>query len=291
MANSICIKTNNDSIIDTLLNNLENIQLNDIYISQNTFKNYKNIIVHYRGNCIDIFYSKLAEILSDVVTNSYEKNIVRRIINSNYFYFNDIEKKKIYDICYETLSNNQDSEFTERKNIVFISFLKYIIYSKSMILDGFINFRLKDYISILDNAVDFSVNKFLVEREYNEFVNLLKIYINSKESNTSLIHLVYINQESILMDKSLNIVNTDEHVFEAKYLSDISFSSNDYALNTLLTLLPQKIYIHLINSTEDEFINTIKLIFDDRVFLCKDCDICKLYKSNNLKLFDFNKKN
>ena len=290
MVNSICIKTNNSNIINNLLNSLENVQLNDVYLSQNNFKNYQNVIVHYRGTSIELFYSKLAEILSEIIINSYEKNIIKRIINSNYFYFNDIEKKKICDICFEALLDEQNSEFYERKDIIFISFLKYIIYNKSMILDGFINFRLKDYITILDDAVDFSVNKFLVEREYAEFVNLLKIYINSKEGSIPLVHLIYTNQESTLIDKSHNLINTDDHVFEAKYLSDISFSSNDYALNTLLTLLPQKIYIHLIDSVEDEFINTLKLIFDDRVYLCKDCDICKVYKSNNLKLFNLNKK-
>lgn len=288
--NSICIKTNNTNIINTLLNNLEKVDINDIYLSQNNFKNYQNVIVHYRGNSIDLFYSKLAETLSDIIINFYEKRIIKRIINSNYFYFNDIEKAKISDICSNALLNNELPEFLDRKNIIFISFLKYIIYNKNMILDGFINFRLKDYMTILDDAIDYSVNEFLVEREYAEFVNLLKIYINSKETNSNIVHLVYTNQESILIDEFHNLINTESHVFEAKYLSDISFSSNDYALNTLLTLLPKKIYIHLINCKEDEFINTLKLIFDDRVCLCTDCDICKVYRENEFKLFDLKKK-
>lgn len=290
MINSICIKTNNTNIINTLLNSLENINLNNVYLSKNKFKNYNNLIVHYRGNSIDLFYSNFAEILSNTTINYYEKSTLKRIINSNYFYFNDIEKEKILDICIETLSDNQNLEFANRKNLVFISFLKYILYNKAIVLEGFINFRLKDYICLLDEAVDYSVNKFLVEREYSEFVNLLKVYINSKESNISMIHLIYINQESILLDEFNNLINTEEHIFEAKYLSDITFSSNDYALNTLLTLLPQKINIHLINSKEDEFINTLKLIFDNRVFLCNDCDICNIYKTNSFRLFNLNKK-
>lgn len=288
--NSICIKTNNSNTINTLLNNLENIKLDNIYLSQNNFKNYQNVIVHYRGNSIDLFYSKLAEVLSNIITSSYEKQIVKRIINSNYFYFNDIEKSKIGNICLEALNDEENLEFSSRKNIIFISFLKYIIYNKTMVLDGFINFRLKDYISILDDAVDYSVSKYLIEREYAEFVNLLKIYINSKESKTSLVHLVYTNQESILIDEYNNLIDIDDHIFEAKYLSDISFSSNDYALNTLLTLLPEKIYIHLIDSNEDEFINTLKLIFDNRVYLCRDCSICKVYKENNFSILDLRKK-
>ena len=77
--------------------------------------------------------------------------------------------------------------------------------------------------------------------------------------------------------KSKNIIKFNPHSLNSKYLSDISFSSNDYALNTLLTLLPKKLYIHIIDN-EDDFINTLKLIFNSKVFICTDCDLCNLYK-------------
>ena len=90
--------------------------------------------------------------------------------------------------------------------------------------------------------------------------------------------------ESILLDENKNTISLNDNIFDAKYLSDISFSSNDYALNALLTLLPQKIEIHLIGY-EDEFINTLKLIFGKRISICKDCNLCKTYKIlNNAKL-------
>ena len=83
-----------------------------------------------------------------------------------------------------------------------------------------------------------------------------------------------------MLDEEKNIVSVSENIYNAKYLSDISFSSNDFALNALLTLLPEKIEIHLIDD-EDEFINTLKLIFEGRVFICKECEICKTYKMLN----------
>ena len=79
------------------------------------------------------------------------------------------------------------------------------------------------------------------------------------------------------MDKEKNIVQLDTNINNAKYLSDITFSSNDIALNTLLTLLPEKIEVHIIDK-EDEFINTIKLIFENRVRICTDCNMCKTYR-------------
>ena len=183
MVNSICIKSNNNIVIQFLLNSLEKIDLNNVFVSQNKFKYYQNLIIHYRGPSIDLFYSKLADYLADLVISCYEKDLIKSMINCNYFYFDDIEKKKILNICNNTLLDIDKPQFYERKNIIFVSFLKYIIYNKYLVLDGFINFRLKDYISILDEAIDFSVNKFIIEKEFAEFVNLLKTYINSKKCN------------------------------------------------------------------------------------------------------------
>ena len=51
-----------------------------------------------------------------------------------------------------------------------------------MILSGFINFRLKDYIEVLEYLVDLSVNNFIINREYDKFISLLRDYINSEPS-------------------------------------------------------------------------------------------------------------
>jgi putative sporulation protein YtxC len=283
---SYCIKTNNTQIIDYLLKSLDTISLNDIYYINKKFKIYNNVIVHYKGNNESLFLSTFANIISDCITLFYEPNLIQRIINYNYFYFDNFEKKEIEDICYTSINLDDDNNFKYRKEEIWIAVLKYISENKSMVLDGFVNFRLENYNSTLEELVNYSVNKYVVEKEYTEFINLLKLYINSKECGTDLIHLVYVNGESFLLDKNKNSLDISDEIFNAKYLSDISFSSNDYALNALLTLLPKKIEIHIVGN-EDEFITTLKHIFENRIFICKDCNICKTYKiltnSNNAK--------
>ena len=120
-----------------------------------------------------------------------------------------------------------------------------------------------------------------MEKEYNEFINLLKLYVDSKPPEISIVHLIYTNGESILLNEYKKIINYDDNIFDAKYLSDISFSSNDYCLNSLLSLLPSKIEIHLVSGFEDEFINTLKLIFGNRIFICTGCKLCKTYEILN----------
>ena len=144
-------------------------------------------------------------------------------------------------------------------------------------LNGFLRFRIYDYINFLNDLVDSAVNEFVINKEYSEFIELLKLYIDSKPPRSELIHLIYINEESILLDKNRNIISLSHNNLDIPYLSDISFSSNDYALNSLLSLLPKKLIIHT-SDIEDDFVNTLKLIFNSKVTICKHCSICDTYK-------------
>lgn len=191
---SFCIKTNNDEIIQYLLKNLEASSLENIYFINRNFKHYKNVIVHYTGNSISIFLGFISDILTNCILLFYEPIILRRIINFNYFYFEELEKKLIEENCYKHIILEEDSSLKYRKDEIFTSLLSYISDNKSVILDGFVTFRLENYYKTLEEVVDFGVNQYIIEKEYIEFINLLKMYIDSKEPETPLIHLIYTNR-------------------------------------------------------------------------------------------------
>ena len=277
---SFCFKTNNTQVLNYLLNRIQEIDFENLIYSQNQFKIYKNITIHYRGNNNNKFYNFLTELIGEVVIEFYEEKILKQLINYNNFFFDEYEKNKILENCMQLIEPEMyNTKLLDNKNIK-----EYVKENKAMILDGFVYFRLKAYLEYLDEVVDSGVNQLVIEKEYREFISLLRVYVESKVPEYNLLHLIYINGESILLDEKRNIVSVSENIYNAKYLSDISFSSNDFALNTLLCLLPRRIEIHLIDD-EDEFINTLKLIFEGRVTICKDCDICKTYKIlNNAKI-------
>lgn len=277
---SLCIKTNDSNLQNYLLNELKLIDLEHIYFSQKQFKHYQNIIIHYTGEEDSNFLGIISSILSCLVIDELEETLLTRYIFHNYFYFNSNEKKEILDICFDLISEDFTNIFDKKFNTLYNTFFDFISSHKAIVLNGFINFRIKSYLSILEEIVDDAVNTYIVEKEYLEFISLLKIYINTQASTCNLIHLIYSNSNIILLDENKHPIDISENIVKAKYLSDISFSSNDYALNCLLNLLPQNLYIHLIDNTIDEFITTIKLIFENRVKLCLDCKICETYKKN-----------
>lgn len=281
---SLCIKTNNSDLLKYLLNELKELEIADVCFSLHQFKHYKNIIIHYTGENETLFLEKISSILSLLVIDELEETFINKIILEHYFYFDCNERKDILNLCFDIMSNDFSDIFDKKFKLLYNVFYNFLLDNKSLYLQGFTNFRLKSYFKVLDDIVAEAVNCFVVEKEYLEFVSLLKLYINSQDSSCNLVHLIYTSneEESILLDENKEIINISHDNLNAKYLSDISFSANDYTLNTLLTLLPKEIYIHLIDDYIDDFINTLITIFENRVHLCTDCNICNLYRHSTI---------
>ncbi len=275
---SLCIKTNNKIIIDYLLNEFQNININETYITFKSFKHFSNIILHCKIDNNTLFINTISNILTKTIIYFYEKQIIKNSINLNYFYFNSLEKQEIVKNTLEILNNYDTIKL--KYDLLNSTIFEHLLNHKSLYLNAFINFRLNNYLKLIEEKIDLAVNQFLINKEYLEFVNILKLYINSESvySQTNHLHLIYKNGNSTIIDDNNNVISCNDNIAKAKYISDISFSSNDLALNTLLNLLPQTITIHLIDEYCDEFINTLKLIFNDRIKICKDCNICNLYK-------------
>lgn len=279
---SLCIKTNNSDLITYLLNEFRNLDLDHIYFSENEFKLYKNVIIHYSGNDISLFLSQIASILSFLVIDEQEEDLLRTSILRNYFYFNASERNEILASCFDIMADDFSALFDKKFHLLYDAFYDFLTNNKAIVLNGFVNFRLKDYFSYLDDIVNEAVNRFVIEKEYLEFISLLKLYINSQGYGCDTVHIVFSSSESLLLDENKNLIVIKDDIFKAKYLSDITFSSNDYILNSLLTLLPKKIYVHLVDDYIDEFINTLQLVFEKRINLCTDCNICQLYKKTKI---------
>ena len=281
---SFCIKNNNVIILDYLLTEFQKLDLNDTYVSRNTFKLYDNVIIHYKGKNELLFIEKIAWVLTDCIIRFYESNVIKRVINSDFFYFNASERKIIYENCLEILNSSETNEFEKRRENIFMCLCEYISENKFFILDGFVNFRLFEYNNLVEECVDMAVNKYVIDKEYKEFITLLQSYIESQNCRTGTVHLIYSNGEPILLDENQHVLVYDTQFEQHKYLSDISFSTKDYCLNALLNLLPKRIIVHMI-AEEDEFVNTLSLIFGIRLMICKECDICKTFSRLGKAIF------
>lgn len=238
---------------------------------------------------VENFELEISKILSDCIINFYEKTLINRLINFNYFYYTADEKKAVRDNCNELLLS--EGQELNRHTIITEEIFNYIKNSKIIVLDGIVNFRLPNYIEYLDSIIEFAVKKLIIENEYAQFIDTLKNYIFSTPSKVDQLHLVCINNEFILLDKYHNLINLSTIITLNPELSDIPFSNNDYILNTLLSLLPKKLYVHLAqeehnnndSNNNSEFLTTITKIFSNRLSICKNCNICNFISTEQTK--------
>lgn len=156
---SICIKTNDELQIEYLIEKFKSFPIK-IYISNYRFKIYDNVIVHYKENDIDGFYKLLSEALKECIEEFYEKSIIRNTIKRNYFYLNNIEQEYIYIITIKVLKL-PDSKIGYKNEILRKTIEEYIRENKAVLIEGFVNFRIKKYREILENIVEVSVFSYL----------------------------------------------------------------------------------------------------------------------------------
>ncbi len=281
---SLCLKTNNIDVLTYLFNELKNSDFEKIFFSLNSFKSYDNIILHFDKSLNnDNVESLLSKLLSIYIIDNYEDNLLHLLLSTNYSYFSKYELSEIIRNYYNILSEEYVFFFNQKFDLIYPKLYSHLISDKNIFLDGFIYFRLKEYLDLLDKLLSKAVTSFLLAQEYIEFTSLLKSYISSQPPTVNLIHLIYSSSESILLDENKEIIMNISDFSNSKFLSDISFSTNDYSLNTLLNLLPKKIYIHLLDESISEFVQTLQIIFGNKVTLCNDCDICRMYSTSKIE--------
>ncbi len=229
----------------------------------------------------DILRIHLANALADYIIKKYEEKLILRIINSNYCYFNSLERKEIFNHA-KRIAKNEDKSIlnslyqVRKRNIIVRKLLDYFEGSNSLILDGFVNFRLKDYIKDLEEIVDKAVDDFLMEREYREFIKLLRYFVDIQEPKINVIHVIvgYDTRYTLLNEHKKEITN--ECIQE--FINEISggdVNYDDLLVSSLITFAPKKVMIHSSHQFRNkELLETIMNIFAGRVVICSGCDIC-----------------
>ncbi len=156
---SICIKTNNQEIIEYLLHTFEKLPI-DVCISNYRFKKYDNVIVHDMSKNENEFCEIIAIILKSTIEKFYESDLIKKCIKQNYFYLSELEQELVFKISHQIM-RLPDHKIGYKNKLLKELVKNYVRENKSLVLDGFMNFRTREYKELLDNIVEVSVVSFL----------------------------------------------------------------------------------------------------------------------------------
>lgn len=289
---SIGVNDSAENIIQEIDKELQQLKDNNIdyWIKEVDFEGTTSVECHLadetrfskKSNQYELLKYHVSNALTDHIIQQYEEKLLIRIINSNYGYFNSSEKKDILRISRKIIRNDDKVFFNtlfqiRRRNMIIKKLLEYFESSSIIILDGFVNFRLKDYIKELEDVIDNAVDDFLIEREYKEFIRLLRYFVEIQESKFNYVHVImqYDDKYILLDEKKQEITNECLQEFISE-LPETEISRDDLLVSSLITLAPKKIIIHNWERFKNQkLLDTIKNVFSEKVIQCEGCSICE----------------
>lgn len=141
-------------------------------------------------------------------------------------------------------------------------------------VEGFLRFRAEAYMEELRDSVSYAVDEWMMERQYQEFISLLKYFVYIQEAKIPAAHVVHHgNHDFTLLNERMLPIDTkqmDQFVVE---LIDKDISYEDVIVSTLISVSPGKLFVHT-RTPEEQVIKTILTIFEDRSEVCTDCHVC-----------------
>lgn len=236
----------------------------------------------------DSFDIYAANIIYQVLVDNFQSSVINRIVKDNYNYFRAEETADIIDRSMGILNGTVKTQNTDfyygsgRKERVVKKIYEYISENTDIILEGFLRFRLKELNNELSELVDKVVEDYLIEREYNEFIKLLKYFVEIQESRVEIVNVV------VKEDGSYSMYDGDNNEITEELLDDMAdeglsgeINYDDLLISSLITAAPKFIIIHnLPNVKNREMIETIRNVFCERVKECSGCGLCNQNTKN-----------
>lgn len=256
--------------IDRDIEKIGNTHFIKYYTEDTLVHNYKNILI-----------DKITLTLSKIIIEIYQKSIINKVTNNMCYYLDINEKERIKDKALEILKDEELSkeayyDICEKEKIE-KTIRNYLIENNEIILEGFINFRLRFLLYKVEAVVEKLLAEFLLEKEYNEFIKILQYFVEIQEPKIELVNIVIKKDNKYLLyDRDNNFINNDylEEIVDEMSENDMNY--NDLLISSLITIAPKKIVLHIDeNLINKDIIQIIKNVFMDKVSICNECKLCK----------------
>ncbi|SHK13111.1 putative sporulation protein YtxC [Paramaledivibacter caminithermalis] len=287
-------KESTESLVNMILKNYNN---KDIFINKEIYESDKfntikfcvdeNIINRNYSNYNDLVnaFKHCAAIgISNYIVDVLELKIIEKILKSNYYFLKPSEKTIIIEQLQKDIDNEIYDESVNipykvnRKAKIIYKLMDFLEDSNSLNIEGFVNFRLRNYLEDIYEVIDRVIEEYVMEKEYNEFIKLLKYFVDIQEPKIDLINIIVDKRGKYHFFDDKNRVLDDNYIRGLiDDLDDNNLNNDDLLISSLITIAPKKIIFHFANNVKNtEIIETIKNIFDKRVYICRNCKICNM---------------
>lgn len=215
----------------------------------------------------------ISNVIYNVIVEHYREKEMLHYINENYFFLKHDEILDIDLAINKILKGDQkicsDKDFycLNKINDIIENIKEFILENDYINIEGFITFRMKNFLKDIECIIDKVVEDYMIEKEYNEFIKLLKYFVDIQDCKLEEVNIIVQKNGSyeVKDSKGLNIFK--DFLNEITDAAEVGIiNTEDIIISGLITNVPKKIKIYneeyCINK---EFIQTIKSVFGEKV--------------------------
>ena len=215
----------------------------------------------------------ISNVIYNVIVEHYREKEMLHYINENYFFLKHDEILDIDLAINKILKGDQkicsDKDFycLNKINDIIENIKEFILENDYINIEGFITFRMKNFLKDIECIIDKVVEDYMIEKEYNEFIKLLKYFVDIQDCKLEEVNIIVQRNGSYDVKDSKGLDIFKDFLNEITDIAEEGIINiEDIIISGLITNAPKKIKIYneeyCINK---EFIQTIKSVFGERV--------------------------
>ena len=221
----------------------------------------------------------LANALAETILHHWEKDRVVQILKKRQ-YLKQNNWQVILNKALDYLNNGLgqvQGYHVNRKTILVKQILNCLTQSAVFDIEGFLKFRAQEYRNEVNKAVEYAIDEYVLEKEYLEFIQLLKHFVDSQRPRLECLHVGMTPQGKFHLYNSEGVKVT-HHFLEDYQLDNIhELGYEDLLVSALIAVAPRQITLHIRYDGYKDTLQTIRSVFGDRVCDCKGCSLCEKF--------------
>ena len=221
----------------------------------------------------------LANALAETILLHWEKDYVRRVLQRKHHLKRD-EGQVVVGKALEYLNNGlgqAQGYRVHRKTGLVTQILNCLDFNTVFDIEGFLRFRAQDYKNEVNKAIDFAFDEYVIEKEYMEFIQLLKHFVDSQTPRLDVLHVGITPQGRFhLYDhEGTKVTNQFLEDYQLDSANDLCY--DDLLVSALIAVAPREVVLHIRYEGYKDTLQTIRSVFGERVRDCQGCSLCERF--------------
>lgn len=202
--------------------------------------------------------------IADLIISLIKERDLKQYIWKTYTNINEEDKNSVYIEATHLFDKKEDFI----KETIYTKVNEFIRENNDLNLEGFLRFRMKDFISYISILSDIALEEHLIKRDKKEFLDSLKYFIDIQEEKMELLRIIIMEDgHFILSDENGNEVENLKNEELINLAMEENLNNEDILISAIMTLCPKKIEIldRSNNKNSKEIIEMVNLLFEGKV--------------------------